>query len=193
MALDDIKPYAPTNNRAGQKVERNQFATFDGHALTPKEAVFIDEYIKTGNTVRSMETAGYTSKSYKGLAQKGQRLLNKPYIIGEINHRLEQRRDESIADATEIMQYFTSVMRGEINDQFGLEAPLSERTKAAQELAKRQIDLVAKQNNDDAPKLTITVDWGEEASADIKTVGESIDSKAIQKEYDAKPQIKDEE
>ena len=193
MALDDITPYAKTNNRAGQKVQRNQFATHDGHALTPKEAIFIDEYIKTGNALRSAETAGYSSKSYKGLSQKAQRILNKDYIIGEINFRLEQRRDESIADATEIMQYFTSVMRGEINDQFGIEAPLSERTKAAQELAKRQIDLVAKQDSGDVPKLTITVDWGEDASANLKTVGESIDSKAIQKEYDAKPQIKDEE
>ena len=193
MALDDIKPYAPTNNRAGQKVERNQFSTHTGHALTPKEAVFIDEYIKTGNAVKSMETAGYSSKSYKGLAQKGQRLLNKEYIIDEINFRLEQRKDESIADATEIMQYFTSVMRGEINDQFGLEAPLSERTKAAQELAKRQIDLVAKQGGEDVPKLTITVDWGEEASANLQMKGESVDTKSIQKEFDAKPQIKDEE
>ena len=187
MALDDITPMNKPNNRNGKKSERNHFATFTGHALTSKESAFIDEYIKTGNTVKSMEKAGYTSKSYKGLAQMGQRMLNKEYIIEEINHRLEQARDESIADATEIMQYFTSVMRGEVSDQFGLEAPLAERTKCAQELAKRQ-NAVA-----DAPKLMITVDWGEDASADVELISESVDTESIQKEFDAKPQIKDEE
>ena len=39
------------------------------------------------------------------------------------------------------MEYLTKVMRGELKDQFGLEASLSERTKAAQELAKRTIDI----------------------------------------------------
>ena len=54
---------------------------------------------------------------------------------------MEQAKTEAIADATEVMQYLTSVMRGEVKDQFGLDAPLSERTKAAQELAKRTIDV----------------------------------------------------
>lgn len=182
MALDDIKPNAPTNNRAGKKVSREHFSTQTGHALTSKEATFIDEYVKTGNTVKSMEIAGYTSKSYKGLAQMGQRILNKDYIIEEINYRLEQAKDDSIADANEIMQYFTDVMRGKIADQFGLEAPLSERTKAAQELAKRQIDIPNKANGGDAPKLTITVDWGEDASASVDFAGETIDAEAIQRE-----------
>ena len=192
MALDDIRPSAPTNNRAGEKVERTQFATHSGHALTPKEATFINEYIKTGNATKSAETAGYVSKTYRGYTQKAQRILNKPYIIDEINHRLELAKNESIADATEIMQYFTSVMRGEIQDQFGLEAPLSERTRCAQELAKRQIDMV-KQQSDGAPKVTIKVDWGEEASADVELIGESVDTSSIQKEFDCKPQIKDSE
>lgn len=53
----------------------------------------------------------------------------------------KQIEDSRIASAAEIMQYFTSVMRGEISDQFGLDAPLAERTKAAVELAKRKIDI----------------------------------------------------
>ena len=44
------------------------------------------------------------------------------------------------------MRYFTSVMRGEVKDQFGLDAPLAERTKAAVELAKRKVDVA--QNTD---------------------------------------------
>ena len=194
MALDDIKPTQTTNCRDGEKASRKHFSTHSGHALTSLEAKFIDEYIKSGNATESAKLAGYKSTTYQGFANIGQRALNKEYIIEEINYRLEQAKDESIADATEIMQYFTDVMRGKVTDQFGLEAPLSERTKAAQELAKRQIDIPQKlQGANDAPKLTITVDWGEEASANVELVGESVDTASIQKEFDCKPQVKDEE
>lgn len=57
------------------------------------------------------------------------------------------------------MQYFSSVMRGEVKDQFGLEAPLSERTKAAQELAKRTVDILNRQNGVADQKVEIKLDW----------------------------------
>ena len=194
MALDDIQPKRTTNRREGKKAERQQFSTYSGHALTSMEAKFIDEYVRTGNATESAKVAGYKGTTDPSFSAVGQRALNKPYIMEEINHRLEEAKDESIADATEIMQYFTDVMRGKVTDQFGLDAPLSERTKAAQELAKRQIDIPQKLNGGgDAPKLTITVDWGEEASANVELMGESVDTASIQKEFDCKPQIKDNE
>lgn len=143
--------------------ERQQFTTHTGHKLTPKEAKFIDEYIKTGNGLKSVVEAGYTSKNPRGYAQT---LLTKEYVAEEINYRLEQAKNESIADATEIMQYFTDVMRGKITDQFGLEAPLSERTKAAQELAKRQIDIPNRLKGNEEPTLTIKLDWGQDKADD---------------------------
>lgn len=127
-----------TNNRNAKKVGRTAFSTHDGHGLTPREAKFINEYIKTGVASESVVAAGYVSKNPSRYALE---LLRKPYINNEINYRLEQAKTEAIADATEVMQYLTSVMRGEVKDQFGLDAPLSERTKAAQELAKRTIDV----------------------------------------------------
>lgn len=112
--------------------------TNTGHKLTSREAKFIDEYVKTGNGQQSVIEAGYTTRAPHVYANN---LLTKSYIRDEIQFRLNQLQKSSIADADEIMQYFTSVMRGETADQFGLEAPLSERTRAAQELAKRQIDI----------------------------------------------------
>lgn len=185
--MEEGLPTRAVGKGVGTHEHRDQFSTHSGHALTPKEAKFIDEYITTGNGTQSVLNAGYVTTAPQ---QYAQRLLNKPHIIEEVNYRLQMAKDESIADATEIMQYFTDVMRGKITDQFGLEAPLSERTKAAQELAKRQIDLPNRQAGD-APKITITVDWGEDASADVDMVGESIDTETIQKAFDAKPQIKD--
>lgn len=134
-----------TNIRDGKKKKRTVFSTHTGHALTPLEAEFINLYIETGNGRQSVLLAGYKTRSP---AQYAQAILNKTYIIEEINYRLEQLKSDKIANATEIMEYFSAVMRGEIKDQFGLEAPLSERTRAAQELAKRKIDIVNKNKED---------------------------------------------
>ena len=143
--------------------KQERFSTHSGHSLTPKEAKFIDEYIKTGNARQSVLQAGYKSNTPSQYADK---LLNKDYIAEEIRYRLEKAKTESIADATEIMQYFTDVMRGKITDAFGLDAPLSERTKAAQELAKRQIDIPNKLKGNEEPTLTIKLDWGQDTEAE---------------------------
>ena len=73
-------------------------------------------------------------------------------------YKLEELDKDSIADANEIMQYFTGVMRGEVKDQFGLDAPLSERTSAAKELAKRLIDIPNKASESENA-INIVLDW----------------------------------
>jgi phage terminase small subunit len=85
-------------------------------------------------------------------------IAGKDYIVDEIKYRLDELRKETIADADEILQYFTKVMRGEEKDQFGLDAPLAERTKAAQELAKRVIDTVNDVENA-VPEIKVTLNW----------------------------------
>lgn len=163
-----------TNTRTAKKAKRESFSTWDGHALTSAEAKFIDEYCITGNGRQSYITA-YPKASPTSAAQLAQRLLNKDYITSEINHRLQQARTESIATATEIMNYFSAVMRGEIKDQFGLEAPLSERTKAAVELAKRQIDIPQKLAGGEQPEIKIVVDWARPTQSERpKTVRDAI-------------------
>ena len=130
----------------------------DGYPLTANESLFIDEYIQNGNGMQSYLTA-YPNSNPKCARQNASRLLSKDYITSEINWRLEQAKNESIASAEEIMNYLSSVMRGEIKDAFGLDAPLSERTRAAVELAKRQIDIPNKVANAEQPELKITLDF----------------------------------
>lgn len=108
--------------------------------LNPKQKKFAEEYAKTGNAFQSAVKAGYKESTAK---TQGRRLLESVGIsryIRALTTSEEKESKKTIADAQEIMQYFTRVMRGEEKDQFGLEAPLSERTKAAQELAKRKVD-----------------------------------------------------
>ncbi|MFR1834229.1 MAG: terminase small subunit [Lachnospiraceae bacterium] len=111
--------------------------------LTPKQKAFADYYIECGNATEAAKRAGYKEKAAYATGAEN---LKKPQIIAYIGERKKQIEDSRIASATEVLQYFTSVMRGEVKDQFGLDAPLSERTKAAVELAKRKVDIT--QNND---------------------------------------------
>lgn len=72
---------------------------------------------------------------------------------------MEEIRKESVATADEVMQFFTSVMRGEVKDQFGLDATLSDRTRAAQEIAKRTVDIDNRNSGTPDQNISITLDW----------------------------------
>ena len=169
--MAEEKNDSTTNTKARTKKAVNPDTTFtteEGHPLTVNEARFIDEFIKTSNKRQAYLTA-YPNANPKTAAQCAQGVFNKPYISSEIKFRLDKLKSESIADADEIMQYFTSVMRGQVKDQFGLEAPLSERTKAAQELAKRKIDIPQKLAGNETPEVRIVLDWSRPKNADAET------------------------
>lgn len=117
------------------------YKTYTGHKLTPQEASFIDAFMVHKNGSQAVIEAGYRSKRPEVYARA---LLDRDYIRGEIQHRLQQIEDKRIADATEILQFYTSVMRGQVLDQFGIEASLDTRIKAANELAKHKIELPMK-------------------------------------------------
>ena len=105
--------------------------------LTPKQKKFCDEYLKLGNATQAAKNAGYSEKT---AYRTGADNLKVPHILDYINARQEQIASKDIPDIEEIMKYLTDVMRGKIKDQFDLDASLSERTKAAQELLKRNVD-----------------------------------------------------
>ena len=87
--------------------------------LTPKQKAFADYYIECGNAAEAYRKAGY--KNYKSAAVEASKALNNPKISQYIEERQKQIEDSRIASAAEIMQYFTSVMRGEVKDQFRLD------------------------------------------------------------------------
>lgn len=128
--------------------------------LTQKEQAFINAYMEHGNGTRASKEAGYTSYKTDGShAVNANRLLKNSKIAEEIKRRQEAAKKSSIATAQEVMEYFTRVMNGEEKDQFGLDAPLGERTKAAQELAKRTIDLENRLAGKPDGVVSIKLDW----------------------------------
>lgn len=139
--------------------------TASGHTLSFKEAKFI-EYLVAGKS----EKEAYHMAGYNGVnpARQIKCLLGKAYIQDELEYRYQKAKEANIADAIEIMQYYTDVMRGVVKDQFGLDAPLTERTKAANELAKRVIDYEreveqAKNANQD---INIILNWDRKENDD---------------------------
>lgn len=119
--------------------------------LTPVEERFIAEYVKTGNIRESAKKAGCEGK--------GSIILNKPNVQKRIKKIMRQLEKQTMATATEVMEYFTAVMRGEIPDQFGLDASLADRTKAAQELAKRTVDIENRQQGKADSTVEIKLNW----------------------------------
>lgn len=130
--------------------------------LNPLEEKFIAEYIKCGIASEAVRQIGFTELSQTAATTKGSRLLNQPNIKARLDEVMEELREKTTATAEEVMAYFTKVMRGEVKDQFGLDAPLSERTRAAQELAKRTIDLENRKKGEPDTLVSVKLDWGRE-------------------------------
>lgn len=103
-------------------------------ALTPKQQAFADYYLETGNATEAAKRAGYSESTAQ---QIGSENLSKPLISAYIQERLDQIKSKNIATIDEVMSFYTKVMRGEEKDQFGLDASLTDRIKAGQELVKR--------------------------------------------------------
>lgn len=115
-------------------------------ALNQKQRIFCEEYIKTTNATQSAIAAGYSEKT---AYSQGGRMLKDVEVTAYIQSRLDEINRKQIASTDEVMRFFTSVMRGEEKDQFGLDASLSDRIKAGQEIVKR-FDIVKTTAQDDA-------------------------------------------
>jgi phage terminase small subunit len=124
------------NNKSGKK------------RLSMKQEKFIVEYVKSGDVTRSAIKAGYSKKTAYAIGSENLRKLEK-----EIQGYVRSRRNKKIAQADEILEFLTSVMRGKIKEeQIVVEGigrgfseaiikekkpSITDRVKAAKELAKR--------------------------------------------------------
>jgi hypothetical protein len=114
--------------------------------LTIKQKKFADEYIKSGNAYQSAINAGYSKSYAKGNIVK---LLENVSVKAYIDKKLSELESETIAESKEVLQYLTSVLRGETHDEvyykteFGGEAlgqvkvQNKDRLKAAELLMRR--------------------------------------------------------
>ena len=78
--------------------------------MTPKQKRFCDEYLIDCNATQAAIRAGYSEKTAYSI---GQRLLKDVEVSTYIAQRTEEMQSKTIASAEEVMQYLTSVLRGE--------------------------------------------------------------------------------
>lgn len=111
--------------------------------LTAKQQLFADEYIKSGNATQSAIKAGYSPKTVRSIGQEN---LTKPDIKAYIDAKMDEIESHKIADAKEVLQYLTRVLRGEESEEIPdnvnggtIKRPplIKDRTVAAREIMKR--------------------------------------------------------
>ena len=103
-------------------------------SLTPKQQAFADYYIECGNATEAAKRAGYSENN---VGENAAKTLKNPNVSAYIAERMEEQARKRVADANEVIEFYTAVMRGEVKDQFGLDASLSDRLKAGDSLMKR--------------------------------------------------------
>lgn len=148
--------------------------------MTEKQKLFADEYLIDLNATRAYRAAYPSVKNDSTAAQAGSRMLRNVKVKNYIDERLEEIHNEKTADAKEVMEYLTAVLRGESTaEEIVVEGTgdgcseartmtkkpsEKDRLKAAELLGKRYALFTDKVDMDTDMNLNITIDYGEDDS-----------------------------
>ena len=148
--------------------------------MTEKQKIFADEYLIDLNATRAYRAAYPNCKKNSSADAAARKLLGKARIREYIDARLEEMRSKRVADAQEVMEHLTEMMRGEINEEMVVvegpgdgcsEARIVEkqvsardRLKAAELLGKRYGLYTEKVETDMDMELTVKIDYGDDSS-----------------------------
>lgn len=84
--------------------------------LTEKQKLFVDEYLIDLNATRAYKVAYPHVKSDGAAMSAASRSLRNVKVKAYIDEQLEKISSEKIADAQEVMEYLTKVMRREMKE-----------------------------------------------------------------------------
>lgn len=84
--------------------------------MTEKQKIFADEYIICLNATQAYKKAYPNIKKDEVARANGSRLLANANVKAYIDERLERLKSERVADQQEVLEFLTSVMRGEITE-----------------------------------------------------------------------------
>lgn len=114
--------------------------------MNAKHKKFADEYLIDCNATQAAIRAGYNEKT---AYSQGQRMLKNVEVKAYIDEQLERLHNEKTADAQEVLEYLTAVMRGQHTEQTlqligegvqkiaDIDVSAKERIKAAELIGKR--------------------------------------------------------
>lgn len=115
-------------------------------AMNARQKRFCDEYLIDCNATQAAIRAGYSKKTARVIAT---RLLADVAIKSQIDEQLEQLHSKKVANAQEVVEFLTAVMRGEHTEQTlkfvgdgiqtitRIDVGAKDRIKAAELLGKR--------------------------------------------------------
>lgn len=145
--------------------------------MTEKQKRFCDEYLIDCNATRAYKAVYQNVKSDETAKSAASRLLTNVNVKKYIDDCMEELHNEKTADAQEVIEYLTSVLRGEsIAQEIVVEgtgdgcseartiekAPSEkEKLKAAELLGKRYALFTDKIETDVDMDLNITIDYGD--------------------------------
>lgn len=117
--------------------------------MTEKQRIFADEYLKDLNGTRAYKVAYPNVKKDGVAAAASARMLRNVKVQEYVNEQLENMHNARVADAQEVLEYLTCVMRGKETEQTlisegldgqkitNIEVGVKDRLKAAELLGKR--------------------------------------------------------
>ena len=82
--------------------------------LTQKQSRFVDEYLIDLNETQAAIRAGYSRKTAHAIGSEN---LKKPEIKKQIDRRLQEIKSARTADATEVLETLTAILRGEMTEE----------------------------------------------------------------------------
>lgn len=115
-------------------------------AMNARQKRFCDEYLIDCNATQAAIRAGYSPKTAK---VTGAKMLTNTNLKAYIDEQLERIHNEKTADAQEVLEYLTAVMRGQHTEQTlqligdgvqkiaDIDVSAKERLKAAELIGKR--------------------------------------------------------
>lgn len=145
--------------------------------LTIKQLKFIESYIVSGNATQAAIEAGYSKKT---AAQTGNENLRKPDIMKALEKRTEALQSEKVDSQQDIVEFLSSVRRGEVKEQivtssgYVVEVPakITDRVKAAELMGKRYAMWTENRNvNANVGPVQIIDDVPDEAPPTVKGDG----------------------
>lgn len=132
-----LKKYkkTPKKNKKNPR-NTNGMKTTNEFGLTPLQAKFCEEYIIEQNGKQSYINAGYKC-SPKSAETGASRMLSSEKVQAYIKYLMELARSKAVANKQEILEFLTSVIRGEVEDQYSDKPGIRDRTEAAKLLGKQ--------------------------------------------------------
>lgn len=114
--------------------------------MTERQRRFCEEYLIDGNASQAAIRAGYSKRNSTVVSTT---LMKNPRVQAHLKELLDELHSAKVADAQEVLEYLTSIMRGEQREQTlqligdgmqditAIDVAAKDRLKAAELLGKR--------------------------------------------------------